>query len=61
VVKEAEKKERSKGKQVIEREDLGRKSEKEDGSWTSQQVEEDINGCFGAPHGEEGRIGRRSP
>jgi hypothetical protein len=57
VVKEAEKKERSKGKQVVEREDQGRQRNKEDRSWTSQQVEEDTNGCFGAPRGEEGRTG----
>jgi hypothetical protein len=57
VVKEVEKKERSKGKQVVGREDQGRQRSKEDESWTSQQVEEDTNRCFGAPHGEEGRTG----
>jgi hypothetical protein len=61
VVKEAEKEERSKEKQVIEREDLGRQRSKEDGSWTSQQADEDINGCFGETRGEEGRTGWRSP
>jgi hypothetical protein len=61
VVKEAEKKERSKGKLVVEREDQGRQINKEDGSWTTQQVEKDINECFGAPHGKEGKTGWRSP
>jgi hypothetical protein len=61
VVKEALKKERSKGKKSIEREDQGGHRIKEDRSWTSQQAEEDTNGCFGPPHREEGRIGRRSP
>jgi hypothetical protein len=55
VVKEAEKKERSKGNQVVGREDLGRQSSKEDESWIGQQVEEDTNRFFGAPRGEEGR------
>jgi hypothetical protein len=55
VVKEAEKKERSKGKLVIEREDQGRQINKEDGSWTTQQAEKDTNECFGAPRGKEGR------
>ena len=45
-----------KEKQAIEREDQGRQRRKEDGSWTTQQVEEDTNGCFREPHGEEGRI-----
>jgi hypothetical protein len=43
VVREEEK-ERSKGKQVIGRGNLGRQSSKEDGSWKSQEEEEDING-----------------
>jgi hypothetical protein len=50
-----------KEKQVVEREDQGRQRNKEDGSWTTQQVEEDTNGCFGAPRGKEGRTGWRSP
>jgi hypothetical protein len=57
VVKEAEKKERSKEKRVVEREDQGRQINKEDGSWTTQQEEEDTNGCFGAPRRKEGRTG----
>jgi hypothetical protein len=61
VVKEAEKKERSKGKQVVGREDLGRQRNKEDESWTGQQEEEDTNRCFGAPRRKEGRTGWRSP
>jgi hypothetical protein len=28
---------------------------------TTQQAEEDTNGCFGAPHGKEGGTGWRSP
>jgi hypothetical protein len=61
VVKEEEKKERSKGKKVVVREYLGRQSNKEDESCTGQQVEEDTNRCFGAPHGEEGITGWRNP
>jgi hypothetical protein len=34
---------------------------KEDELWTGQQAEEDTNGCFGAPRGEEGRTGWQSP
>jgi hypothetical protein len=60
VVKEAEKKDWSKGKKLVEREDLGRQRSKEDGSWRSQQTNEDINGCFGAPCEEEERTGWRS-
>jgi hypothetical protein len=37
------------------------RSSKEDGSWTTQQVEKSTNGCFGAPHGKEGKTGWRSP
>jgi len=48
-------------KQVIKGEYQGRKHSKEDGSWTSQQEEEDTNGCCGSPRREEGRIGQRSP
>jgi hypothetical protein len=44
VVKEVEKKEQSKGKQAIEREDQRRQISKEYRSWTSQQVEKDTNG-----------------
>jgi hypothetical protein len=61
VVKEAEKKERSKGKQVVGREDLGRQSSKEDESWTGQQAEEDTNRCFGSPRRKEGRTCWQSP
>jgi hypothetical protein len=61
VVKEVQKKDRSEGKQVVEGEYQGGKRNKEDRSWTSQQVEEDTNRCFGTPRGEEGRIGWRSP
>jgi hypothetical protein len=46
-----------KEKKVVEREDKGRESIKEDRSWTTQQAEEDTNGCFGAPHRKEARIG----
>jgi hypothetical protein len=61
VIKEAEKKERSKGKRVIGREDRGRQINKEDGSWTTQKMEKATNGCFGAPRGEEGKTGWQSP
>jgi hypothetical protein len=61
VVKEAEKKERSKGKAIVGRGDRGRQSNKEEGSWTTQQAGEDINKCFGAPRGKEGNKGWRSP
>jgi hypothetical protein len=46
-----------KEKKAIKGEDQGRQSNKEDESWTGQQVEEDTNRCFGAPHGGEGRTG----
>jgi hypothetical protein len=42
---------------VIGREDRGRQSSKEDGLWTTQQVEKDINKCFVSPHGKEGSTG----
>jgi hypothetical protein len=61
VVKEAEKKERSKGKQVVEQEDQGRQIIKEDGLCTTQQAEKDIKECFGAPCGKEERTGWQSP
>jgi hypothetical protein len=38
-----------KEKKTIKREDQGRQINKEDESWTGQQVEEDTNRCFGAP------------
>jgi hypothetical protein len=50
-----------KEKKVVKREYQGRQSFKEYESWKGQQVEEDTNRCFGAPHREEGRIGWRSP
>jgi hypothetical protein len=34
---------------------------KEEGSWTTQQVEKSIVGCFGAPHEKKGKTGWRSP
>jgi hypothetical protein len=34
-----------KEKLAIRREDLGIQSSKEEGSWTTKKVEEDINGC----------------
>jgi hypothetical protein len=57
-LKKHKKEEQSKGKQVIERKDQGRQINKEYRSWIGQQVEEDTNGFFGAPRGEEGRTGR---
>jgi hypothetical protein len=50
-----------KEKKFVKREDQGRQRSKEDESWTGHQAEEDTNGCFGAPRGEEGRTGWRSP
>ena len=50
-----------KEKRVIKGEDQGRQRSKECELWIGQQVEEDTNGCFGAPCGEEGRTCRRSP
>jgi hypothetical protein len=40
-----------KEKRVVEIEDQGRQSSKEDESWIGQQAEQDTNRCFGAPHG----------
>jgi hypothetical protein len=37
------------------------RSTRKDGSWTTQQEEEDVNEFFGAPHGKEGKIGWWSP
>jgi hypothetical protein len=39
-----------KEKLSVGREDRGRQRNKEEGSWTTQQEEKDINECFGAPH-----------
>jgi len=60
VSKGAEKKERSKGKWAVEREDQGRQINKEYGLWKTQQAEKVAEGCFGAPHGKEGMTGWRS-
>jgi hypothetical protein len=57
VDKEEEKKEKIKENLAIEREDRGRYSSKEDGSWKTHQEEEFINQFFGAPHKKEGKIG----
>jgi len=55
------KKEKKKEKLVVGREDRGRQRSKEDRSRTTQLVEKDINMCFGAPRGKEGKTGWRSP
>jgi hypothetical protein len=49
-----------KEKKVVEREDQGRQCDKEDRSWTSQQLEEDTKECVGAPREKEGRMEWRS-
>jgi len=46
VVKEVEKKERSKGKWVVGREDRGKHISKEDGLLTTQQAKKSTNGCL---------------
>jgi hypothetical protein len=33
------------------------RSKRKDGPWTTQKAEEDVNECFGAPRGKEGKIG----
>jgi hypothetical protein len=47
----------SKKQKFIGREDRGEHINKEDGSWTTQQVEKATNGCFGAAHGKHGNTG----
>jgi hypothetical protein len=53
--------ERSSKKKVVGRGDWGRYIRKEEGSWTTQQEEKVIDGCFGAPCKKEGKTGRQSP
>jgi hypothetical protein len=60
-LKKQERRSEVKEKLSVGREDQGRQSIEEYGSWTTQQVEKDTNRCFGAPRGKEGRIGWRSP
>jgi hypothetical protein len=57
LVKEVEKKEKSKGKRAVGQEDRGEQIKKEDGSWTTQQEEKSTNGFFGAPRGKDGKTG----
>jgi hypothetical protein len=46
------KEEKKKENLVVGREYRGRQISKENGSWTIQKEKEDINECFGEPHGK---------